>query len=384
VQDDALPLTGIRVLEVANNYAAPFAASLLCDYGADVVKIELPGAGDPARQWPPEKNGFSVGWLRVNRGKRSVALDLRNPTGRTTVKALASKADVVIVAYRPSTASRWGLAYEDLKTDNPGLIYVSVTGWGLTGLYSERPGFGSTADAVSGFSHIVGYPDSPPVLAHFGLTDMIAGTAAALGAAIALVRRERDGQGELVDAALYEPMMHLLGDIIIDYSVTGRVRTRRGNSSGITSPTNIYQAKDGRWLVISGSSQRAVASLFAAIGHPELIDNPLYATNARRLDRDAELVSMVQEWVGNRSRDDALTILTAADVVCGPVNTARDIVADPHFQERTLVEGRSRFIGDLVTTGRMVRLASLPAFAFRDGPGVGEHTEQVIVEWLGS
>ncbi|MBV9661140.1 MAG: CoA transferase, partial [Acidimicrobiales bacterium] len=216
------PMAGVRVLELANNYAGPFAGSLLCDYGAEVVKVELPGTGDPARRWPPEKDGHSLGWMRINRGKKSIGLDLRDPRDRETVVRLAAKADVIIVAFRPPTLAKWGLTYDDLKAANPGIVYVSVTGWGLTGPNSGRPGFGSTADAVSGFSHIVGFPDRPPVLAHFGLTDLIAGTSAALGTVMALFKRATTGEGDLIDVALYEPMMHLLGDIVVDYSTTGR------------------------------------------------------------------------------------------------------------------------------------------------------------------
>lgn len=377
------PFAGLRVLELGSMYAGPWVGRLFADYGAEVIKVEQPGVGDACRAWPPIKNGTSLPFLRVNRGKKSIAVDLNNLRGQQLVRQIAGHADVVTANLRPDTLKHWGLDYPALQAVNAAVVYVGISGYGKSGPYGGRPGFGSTADAISGFAHIVGYPSMPPSLAHFGLADFVAGTAGALGAAMALFRRELSGQGEEVDVALYEPLMTLVGDIVVDYSSLGVIRERRGNSVGIASPVGTFLTKDDKWIVISGSSDKMTHLLFVAMGREDLAGDPRFATNAARLQHEEEITSLIQSWVGTLERGQVLELLQNQGVVSGPVNTAEDIVNDPHFRHRTLVTGKSDLIGDVVVPGQMVHLASTPQVRYEDPPLIGEHTMEVLQELIG-
>src|SRR5580704_8128171 len=277
------PLDGIKVLELGAMYAAPTGGRMLRDFGADVIKVEDPVTGDYARHWTPQKDGLSLGFARLNSGKRSVAIDLRSPDGRELVRAIAAKVDVVIESFRPGRLEAWGLGYDVLAAGHPGLVMTRVSGFGQTGPYRERPGFGTVAETGSGFAFINGWPETPPTSPPFGFADSIAGISAAMGTAMALYRRERTGAGEEVDVALYEPLMFIVGDMILKYLTLGEVQGRVGNGTGSASPRGIYQAADGGWLSIAASNQGIAKRLFAAMGQPELIEDPRFATNPARL-----------------------------------------------------------------------------------------------------
>ncbi len=373
------PLDGVRVLELGTMYAAPTAGRMLRDFGADVVKVEDPASGDYARQWTPQHDGLSLGFARLNAGKRSLGVDLRDERGRSLVRTLATSVDVIIESFRPGRLEAWGLGYEALRADNPGLVLTRVSGFGQTGPYHERPGFGTVAEVGSGFAFINGWPDTPPTSPPFGFADSIAGISAALGTAVALFRRERTGEGEEVDVALYEPLMFIVGDMLLNYQTNGVIQGRVGNGTGSASPRGVYQSADGHWLAIAASNQGIAKRLFAAMGSPELIEDPRYATNAARMQHNEELQEKVSAWVGARPRDELIKELEAFEVVVAPVNDARDIVADPHFRERTLVElTGSSVLGSVFMPGPVLHLRSYDGPTYDGVPSIGEHTRAVL------
>jgi crotonobetainyl-CoA:carnitine CoA-transferase CaiB-like acyl-CoA transferase len=378
------PLEGVRVLELGTMYAAPTTGRMLRDFGAEVIKIEDPERGDYARQWTPQKDGLSLGFARLNSGKRSVAIDLRDPRGRELVLRLAADADVVTESFRPGRLERWGLGYEQLSAANPDLVLTRLSGFGQTGPYRERPGFGTIAETASGFAAVNGWPDGPPTSPPFGFADSIAGIAAAMGTAIALFRRERTGEGEVVDVALYEPLMFIVGDLILKYSTLGEIQERVGNGTGSASPRGIYRTADGHWISIAASNQAIAERLFAAMERPELVGDPRFASNAARLANDAALQELVIAWVGSRSRAQVLESLDRFEVVASAVNDARDVVEDPHFRERTLVELHgSEILGSALLPGPVLHLRDYAGPSYVGVPGLGEHTAEVLCGALG-
>ncbi len=378
------PLAGIRVLELAGLYAAPTTGRLLRDLGADVVKVEDPAVGDGARAWVPQRDGVGLGFTRLNSGKRSIAVDLREPSGQDLVRRLAAEVDVVLESFRPGRLESWGLGWEGLRAVNPGLVMARISGFGQDGPYRARPGFGTIAEAMSGFAFINGWPTTPPTAPPFGFADSIAGFAAAFGIAAALYDRERTGEGELVDVALYEPLMFILGDTILRYTALQEVSQREGNSTGAASPRGIYQTSDGAWIAVAASAQRIAQRLFVAMDRPELCEDPRFATPAARLVHDAELQEILTEWIGARTRADALAQLEAHEVVAAPVNDASDVVRDPHFLARTLRPVADGTLGDgAMVPGPPLRTSRLPLPSYPPAPRLGEDTAEVVREYLG-
>ncbi|MFA1551839.1 CaiB/BaiF CoA transferase family protein [Actinomadura chokoriensis] len=383
VNGESAPLRGIRVLELGTMYAAPTCGRMLRDFGADVIKVEDPAVGDFARQWTPMKDGLSLGFSRLNAGKRSVGIDVRTAEGRELVRRLAATVDVVIESFRPGRLEAWGLGYDVLSAENPGLVLTRVSGFGQTGPYRERPGFGTVAETASGFAFTNGWPESPPTSPPFGFADSIAGISAAMGTAMALFRRERTGDGDVVDVALYEPLMFILGDMILNYSATGHVQQRVGNGTGSASPRGIYRAADGGWLAVAASNQTIAVRLFTAMGVPEILDDPRFATNEARLANDAVVQERVRDWVASRPRDEILQVLEEHEVVASAVNDAGDIAADPHFLERTLVEiTGNEVLGRVLMPGPVLHLSRWDGPRYEGVPGVGEHTGEVLSELL--
>jgi crotonobetainyl-CoA:carnitine CoA-transferase CaiB-like acyl-CoA transferase len=375
------PLAGVRVLELGTMYAAPTCGRMLRDFGADVIKVEDPGGGDYARQWTPKKDGLSLGFSRLNAGKRSVAIDVRTDDGRELVRRLAGTVDVVIESFRPGRLEAWGLGYDVLSAGHPGLVLTRLSGFGQTGPYRERPGFGTVAETASGFAYTNGWPESPPTSPPFGFADSIAGISAAMGTAMALYRRERTGQGDVVDVALYEPLMFILGDMILNYTATGHVQQRVGNGTGSASPRGIYRAADGSWLSIAASNQAIALRLFAAMGRPELATDPRFATNGARMANNDAIQAEVSAWVAAAPRAQILGVLEQHEVVCSAVNDARDITEDRHFLDRTLVElTGSDVLGRVLMPGPVLHLSRWTGPSYDGVPGVGEHTEEVLAE----
>lgn len=373
------PLAGVRVLELGTMYAAPTAGRMLRDFGADVVKVEDPAVGDYARQWTPQKDGLALGFARLNAGKRSLGVDLRDDRGRGLIRRLVPSVDVVIESFRPGRLEGWGLGYDALRELNPGLVMTRVSGFGQTGPYRLRPGFGTVAEVGSGFAFVNGWPETPPTSPPFGFADSIAGISAAMGTAMALFRRERTGLGEQVDVALYEPLMFIVGDMLLKYQALGEVQQRVGNGTGSASPRGVYQAGDGHWLAIAASNQGIARRLFAAMGTPELIEDPRYATNAARMERNDELQGIVAAWVASMPRAKLLEVLEEYEVVASPVNDARDILEDTHYRERSLVElTGNAVLGPLLIPGPIVHLAAYDGPAYDGVPAIGEHTTDVL------
>ena len=376
----APPLAGIRVLELGSMYAAPTAGRMLRDFGADVVKVEDPDGGDFARQWQPQHAGTALGFARLNVGKRSVAIDLRSERGRELVLDLVECCDVVLESFRPGRLEAWGLGYDALAARNPGVQITRVSGFGQTGPYRERPGFGTVAETASGFAFLNGWPDSPPTAPPFGFADSIAGISAAYGTALGLLRRERTGVGGEVDVALYEPLMFILGDAVLAYTTSGTTMQRVGNASGSASPRGIYAAADGDWLAIAASSQNIAMRLFEAMGRPELRSDPRFATNAARMAHNDELQGLVSSWVASMPCEQALAVMERHEVVAARVNDAGDIVADPHFLTRTLLDLVDDAWGSALVPGPVLHLDDTPAPRYEGVPTVGQHTDELLRE----
>ncbi|WP_104107791.1 CoA transferase [Nocardioides sp. 616] len=377
------PLTGVRVVELGSMYAAPTAGRMLRDFGADVIKIEDPVHGDFARQWQPAHEGLAIGFSRLNSGKRSVGLDMRQQEGRTVARQLISKADVVIENFRPGRMEAWGLGYAELAADNPKIVMTRVSGFGQTGPYSERPGFGTVAETASGYAFLNGWPDTPPTAPPFGFADSIAGISAAFGTAMALFRREMAGQGSEVDVALYEPLMFILGDAVLNYTSTGTIMQRHGNASGAASPRGIYQAADGTWLSIAASNQSIALRLFEAMGRPDLKDDERFATNTARMANNDAMQQIVIDWVGSHPRSEALEILDKYEVVAAAVNDSKDVTEDPHFSERTLVELANTVLGPALMPGPILHMKDYAGPTYDGVPSVGQHTREILVDELG-
>lgn len=372
------PLAGLRVIEAGSMYAAPTAGRMLRDFGAEVIKIEDPAQGDFARQWQPAHNGTAIGFARLNSGKRSVGIDMRNPEGRALLQRLVADADVLIENFRPGRMEKWGMSYAELSAANPGLVMARVSGFGQTGPYRERPGFGTVAETASGYAYLNGWPHTPPTAPPFGFADSIAGISAAYGVAMALFERARTGAGREVDVALYEPLMFILGDAVLNYTASGTIMQRHGNASGAASPRGIYEAADGGWLSIAGSNQAIAMRLFDAMDRADLKTDERYATNEARMANNEALQAIVIDWVKQRPRDEVLAILDEHEVVAAAVNDSSDIVADPHFRERTLSMLKNSALGDAMVPGPILHVNGYDGPTYDGVPGVGEHTSEVL------
>lgn len=379
----APPLAGVRVIELGSMYAAPTAGRMLRDFGADVVKVEDPIHGDFARQWQPAHEGLAIGFSRLNSGKRSVGIDMRTEEGRAVARLLIRTADVVIENFRPGRMETWGLGYADLTREHPGLVMTRVSGFGQTGPYRERPGFGTVAETVSGYAFLNGWPETPPTAPPFGFADSIAGISAAFGTAMALFKRSIKGVGSEVDVALYEPLMFILGDAVLNYTSTGTIMQRHGNASGAASPRGIYKAADGAWLSIAGSNQTIAMRLFDAMERPDLKTDERYATNVARMANNASLQEIVEAWVAAKPRAEVLRVLDDFQVVAAAVNDSKDVTEDAHFQERTLVQLANTVLGTALMPGPILHLGDCAEPTYDGVPTIGQHTREVLVDELG-
>ncbi len=329
------PLQGIRVVDVASLYAGPLIATNLGDFGAEVVKVEHP-RGDDARRWGLSKNGSPLWWKVISRNKRLIRLDLHEESDRAVLRDLCVWADVVIENFRPGRLEAWGLGYEALRALNPRLIMVRVTGFGQNGPYRMKPGFGTLAEAFSGFAHITGFPDGPPTLPPFGLADGVASLTGTYAVMMALYWRDAMGGsvGQSIDLSLYEPLFSILGPQVIEYTQTGIVQGRQGNRSPRTAPRNAYRTRDGRWVVLSAGTQQIASRVFIAIGRPELAQDPRFQDARSRIAHADEVESLVGAWMAEHTLDEVLSRFDAVEAPIAPVYDAAQIVADPHYRER--------------------------------------------------
>lgn len=327
-------LDGIRVLELGTLIAGPYCGRLLGDMGADVVKIEAPDRPDPLRDWGQAEGGHQYFWTVHARNKRCVGLDLRTPAGRAVFLDLARTADIVVESFRPGTLERWGLGYDILREANPRIVLARVSGYGQTGPYASRPGYASVAEGISGLRHLNGFPGQAPPRIALSLGDSLAGMFAFQGVLAALIARERTGRGQVVDTALSEAALAIQESTVPDYHKTGHIRQPSGTRLDRVAPSNLYRSADGLWVIIAANQDTLWARLAAAMGRPELADDPRYATHTARGDHQDELDEMIGEWASGYSAADLIAVLDEFEVVTGPVNTVAEVMADPQFGAR--------------------------------------------------
>ncbi|WP_040816443.1 CaiB/BaiF CoA transferase family protein [Nocardia concava] len=372
------PLSGIRVIDAATLFAGPLAATLLADFGAEVIKIEHPD-GDPVRGHGAARDGVGLWWKMLGRGKKSVTLHLGTPDGQDLFRRMAADADVVIENFRPGTLERWGLGYSELRQNNPRLVLARVTGFGQFGPYARRPGFGTLAEAMSGFAAMTGEPDGPPTLPPFGLADGIAALTTAFAIMTALRARERDGHGQQIDLAIVEPILTLLGPHILAYDQLGEIQPRTGNRSSNNAPRNIYRTADDRWVAVSTSAQSIAERVMRLVGRPEFLGEPWFATGAGRAAHADELDAAVGKWIAQRPGDEVVRAFEKAEAAVAPIYTAADILADPQFRAlESIVTVPDDELGPIRMQNILFRLSETPGGIRWSGPPLGAHTAEVL------
>lgn len=378
-------LDGLRVLDLATLAAAPLVATYLGEFGAEVIKVEQPVHGDPIRSWGNQRDGVGLMWKSVSRNKRSITLDLRCAEGQDLVRRLVQRADVIIVNTRPQTLRKWGLDYESLRGVNDRIVMLHITGYGLTGPKSERPGFGTLGEAMSGFAHITGQAGGPPTLPPFMLADGVASLNAAYAVMMALYHRDvHGGPGQLIDVNLIDPLARLLEQTLLGYDQLGLVPERSGNRWDISAPRNTYQTSDGRWLAMSGSSPALALRVFQAIGRDDLVRDADFSDPQRRLARALEVDDVVADWVAARTLCEAMSILEAHDVAAAPVYDITDLVDDEQLTHRgVFVSVPDAELGPMTVQAPVPRFSQASGAVGHLGPRLGEHNEQVLKELLG-
>ena len=382
----ALPLAGIKVIDIANFLAGPMSSMFLGDYGAEVVKVERPGTGDEVRYWGNNKNGVGLMYKFINRNKKSVTADLRTPTGVEIVKRLVEDADIIIENYRKGTLEKWGLGYDVLSEINPGLVMLRITGFGQTGPNSHRPGFGTLAEGYSGFAYVNGWPDRPPLLPGFGLADDTSGLMGAYLALTALFERMRNGgKGQVVEFAIYEPLFTLLGPQVVDYDQLGIIQERNGSRLPFTAPRNTYRSRDGKWVSISGSAQSTFERMCHALEVPELISDPRFLDNRLCIQNAAALDDALQAAMENFDRDELLALLEKFEAAVAPCHNIKEIFEDPHYQAReNIVAVEDAELGGPIRMQNIIGKFSRTQPEIRTaGPILGQHNREILVEQLG-
>jgi len=372
-------LDGIRVLELGQVIAGPFCGQMLADLGADVVKVEPPAVGDVLRQWgwSPEA-GDSLWWRVAGRNKRSITVDLRTPQGQTLVRRLVRDVDVVVENFRPGTLERWGLGYDALSSDNPGLILVRISGFGQDGPYARRAGYAAIGEAMGGLRALTGYADRPPTRVGVSLGDSLTGLMGALGALAALHARERTGNGQVVDASIYESVLAITEALIPEWQVAGLQRERSGPTLSGIAPSNVYPTRDGQ-VLLAANQDSLFRRLTAAMGSPQLARDPRFVDHKSRGANMAELDEVIATWTRRHGTDEILSLLHEAAVPCGRVYEPADMVEDPHFRaRRSLVEIEDGDHGTLIMPGVVPKLSATPGAVRWVGPSLGAHTDEVL------
>ena len=385
VENPQTPLDGLRVIDASTILAGPLCCQILGDFGADVIKIEHPQAGDGMRGHGKQKDGVSLWWKEISRNKRTVGLDLSQPDGAEVFLQMAANADVVVENFRPGTLERWGIGPDVLAARNPGLVLLRLTGFGQTGPYAKRPGFGTLAEAMSGFAFMTGSADGPPTLPSFGLADSICGIAAS--SAVLMALRHRDvagGGGQVIDMSILEPIMTATGPAVTVYQQLGEIPMRQGNRSSNNAPRNTYKTKDGSWVAVSASAQQIASRIMRLVGHAEFVEEPWFASGRGRFAHVEEIDQYVSDWIGARSRDEVLEAFSQAEAAIAPVYDARDIVEDPHIREtEMLVEVPDEDLGPLLMHNVMWRMSETPGRIRHTGRALGADTDSVLVGDLG-
>jgi crotonobetainyl-CoA:carnitine CoA-transferase CaiB-like acyl-CoA transferase len=383
---DMGPLEGLRVLELGNMIAAPTAGCMLADFGAEVVKVEHPQHGDDLRRWPPLKDGVSLWWKVTNRNKKLITIDLSRREGQALCRSMIPRFDVLLENFRPGTLEQWGLGYEQLAALQPGLVMVRISGYGQTGPYSRRPGYGTVAEAMSGMPSFTGFPDMPPTLSAFPLVDAISGVFAAEAAVMAIYERDHggSGKGQVVDVSLFESMFRLIDNQVIAYDQLGLVKPRLGNRMEEDSPRNVYRTLDGDYVAISAGSQKTFARLADAIERPELNDDERFSTTENRCRNAEVLDSILVSWFAGRTLASAMATLQANDVVAGPVLDIRQIFCDPQYAAREdIIAVEDEELGTIRMQAPLPKFSRTPGGVLSAGGRLGEASESYLRTELG-
>lgn len=374
------PLAGLKVLDVSTLFAGPLCATMLADFGAEVIKIEHP-RGDPVRNHGAAKNGVGLWGKVIGRNKRGMTLYLGDPEGQRVFRTIAHDADVVIENFRPGTLERWGLGYDSLAEDNPGLVLLRVTGFGQFGPYAGRAGFGTLAEAMSGFAAITGEPDGPPTLPPFGLADGIAALTGAFAALTALRARDVSGRGQVVDLAIIEPILTLLGAQPTVYDQLGQLQQRTGNRSANNAPRNTYRTRDGEWVAVSTSAQSVAERVMQLVGRPDVLDEPWFSSGAQRAEHADELDEAVGSWIAQRDRAEVIDAFEQAQAAVAPIYDVRDVLADPQFAALgSLIRVPDDELGSVLMQNVLFRLSETPGEIRSAGPALGQHTDEILNE----
>jgi formyl-CoA transferase len=372
------PLTGIRVLELGSLIAGPFCAKTLADFGAEVVKIEPPGEGDPLRKWRRMRNGVSLWWHVQSRNKKSVTCDLRKPEGQEIVRRLARRAHIAIENFRPGALEKWHLGYDALSRENPGLILVRISGYGQSGPYRERPGFAAIAEAVGGFRYVNGFPDRPPARPNLSLGDTLASLHGVIGALLALHHLKNGGKGQVIDVALYESVFNVMESLLPEYDAQGYVRERSGSALPGIAPSNLYPCRDGH-VLIAANADSLFSRLMTAIGRADLRDDPALARNDGRAREMEKIDAAIAAWTKDLPLEDVLKAMEKAEVPAGRIYSAADIVKDPHFAARGMIQQVTAGDGEpLKVPGVVPKLSETPGAIRAPAPKLGEHTDEVL------
>lgn len=378
-------LDGLRVVEMGVLLAGPFCGQILADHGAEVIKIEQPVVGDPMRQWGREKaHGKSLWWPVVARNKKSMTLNLREPAGQQVARDLIATADIVVENFRPGTMEGWGLGYDDLAKDNPGLVMIRVTGFGQTGPYSSQPGYGAIGEAMGGLRYVVGEPDAAPSRVGISLGDTLAATFAAVGGLVALQSRERTGKGQVVDAAIYEAVLGIMESLVTEYAMGDYIRERSGAILPNVAPSNVYPTADGQMVLIAANQDTVFRRLAAAMHEPELAEDDRYATHAARGERQGELDDYIGNWTATLTADQLRARMLEHAVPHGPIYTAKEMLTDPHFIAReAIVNVEQPGLGTLPMQNVVPKLSGTPGSIRMPAPELGQHTNEVLTDILG-
>ena len=378
------PLEGLKVVDAATLFAGPLAGTILGDFGAEVIKIEHPAKGDPARTHGPSKDGISLWWAMLGRNKRTVTLNMGKPEGAEVAKQLLAEADVFIENFRPGTIERWGLGPEVLHAINPRLVIARVTGFGQFGPYSSRPGFGTLAESMSGFASITGWPDGPPTLPPFGLADGISALTCSQAIMTALYERDKpngSGKGQVIDLAIIEPIVTILGPQPTIYDQTGVIQGRTGNRSVNNAPRNTYKSRDDKWIAISTSAQSIAERVLTLVGHPEVLDEPWFASGAERAKHADLLDGYVGSWIGARDADEVIREFEAAQAAVAQIYTIKDVFEDPQYQALdTITTVEDPDLGPVRMQNVLYRLSETPGGINWTGRKMGADTDEVFAE----
>jgi len=383
---DKRPLAGMRVIDLATMIAAPFCAGMLGEFGAEVIKVELPGTGDPLRQFgTANATGSSFNWLNEGRNKKAVTLDIRKPEGAELLKRLVAKSDVLVENFRPGTLEKWGLDYETLKAINPDLILVRVSAYGQDGPYRNRPGYARVAHGFAGLTHLAGDPNGPPVVpGSTALADYISGMYAALGAMLALLARERYGIAQVVDVGLYEGIFRMLDELVPVYAATGFVRNRMGADTVNAAPHSHYRTRDNRWVALACSSDKMWERLARVMDRMDLVTPETYAFVKQRMADVSEINKIVQDWMERHDQAEIIEKCLAGEVPLGPINTVADIFKDPQFEARcNLLRMPDAREGTVTIPNTIPRLSVTPGRVESLGPDLGQHNEEIYGTLLG-